>query len=1342
MKIYRAETGRHVRWSSQNATIDSLDQFKQAIKECTGVPIDCQILMTSFGTQVRASQLDEVITATGDKEYLVFLYDRQYLNATDEEVTALLDLETPSLEQKLPPFDGPSSIQALARAKAIASPTLTQTCQLYKDLFGAFDSYSQILIQTVTTHARLSKVTVDELKMQSMAINVAMTNLESHSYMANQNITSFCAFAEKELTTHSALVDATELNLTVLHNVRLHPAILRSINSASEQMIDFVDTERIETAKASTQELCTSLGLELQELHDLAIDLKHYEKDLQRQITEDQDLHSLDAVVSDIQDILKKAQFLRERIKRDLSRVHGKISELMPRDEGRSPDFGIHPGSNAYPTLTSHAKKTLEAFSHLAEIHVNDYLPKLHAYENDIRRKTITLVLAKRKSIEQFLENMNIISQLQSEIAAVAPRIESANKWVSDFQAEHHSSNLDGLQEMIFAYGYLLIEVVRRKEYNAILAESANAIADLLAGYREEETQRREEFVRKMMRMLPFQVTEIQNESTSHCEVSMINARDNKLDISRKDIIEFIRILSQYYGSAQTQSTKPSNRLSFSSITRGSSPSESLFRRTHGSKAAIQTSFTRGTDKFVDLLHAMSQQLDGLRGDFFKALETTFFASVTDSPVGEHRGLSKERTLLSFNTLEMELRQKNKALSTAEEKTKKYEQRIVALEKALEKKNMDVLHDAPSSVSSSAYSVLEDGSAVAGQQSPQLVPQSDGAEVDQLKEIVREQENMIASLQRQLHNEQNKIEVVREQNEHEKEDLRLQVQELEQLLEEERQTYEDNRKSLLKEAQIKDNLADIRIASAEEDWRAKIQELQAQIEQQQAETQKRTEALEQAHQRRMDSMQAEYEDRIEKMSQGTLDLQKRHALLQDEFDNYRATTDAEKIAAEQRLKQLDDTEHARDAIKQQLAKTRDMVSRAENDWLSKHQALEHIVAQRRNIHGMLVALLSRYGRADDATVGEEEIHVLLDILRECLDAFAQDISSARQRFAELEQSHAQLLARLSVFEEERAGVYSTAAQMAEKLEDIRKNIFYEVTNQLQLAVDEEEAKAMTKKIIVSGEHDDMAVWTRVLQVIGTIDSVKFVGGIRSKVRDAHDLTRRWKQEYKELREKYNKVSSSGREKIAFRNFQVGDVALFLPTRNSTGKPWAAFNINAPHYFLKPSNSDAQQIITREWLVARITSITEHVVNAADPQSNPYGLSDGLTYYHLEVENWKHSRHRRSHKSQKGKASTKGKEPDTMAASSSTIKGYTTSTPDTGLASISDTRSEHSAASPSNITRPPFPLSLSASSVVHSYVPPNSPPISVADRERRHSIGFFSQERSQLDSTMVWTHAHQ
>lgn len=46
--------------------------------------------------------------------------------------------------------------------------------------------------------------------------------------------------------------------------------------------------------------------------------------------------------------------------------------------------------------------------------------------------------------------------------------------------------------------------------------------------------------------------------------------------------------------------------------------------------------------------------------------------------------------------------------------------------------------------------------------------------------------------------------------------------------------------------------------------------------------------------------------------------------------------------------------------------------------------------------------------------------------------------------------------------------------------------------------------------------------------------------------------RKWQKQCKEYRER-------AKAKISFRNFTKGDLALFLPTRNSISKPWAAFN---------------------------------------------------------------------------------------------------------------------------------------------------------------------------------------
>ncbi|CAE6433251.1 hypothetical protein ACGC1H_001539 [Rhizoctonia solani] len=107
--------------------------------------------------------------------------------------------------------------------------------------------------------------------------------------------------------------------------------------------------------------------------------------------------------------------------------------------------------------------------------------------------------------------------------------------------------------------------------------------------------------------------------------------------------------------------------------------------------------------------------------------------------------------------------------------------------------------------------------------------------------------------------------------------------------------------------------------------------------------------------------------------------------------------------------------------------------------------------------------------------------------------------------------------------------------------------------------------------------------------------------------------------------KYLKLSKEYRErsksKITFRNFARGDLALFLPTRNSIAKPWAAFNVAFPHYFLNATDDISELLKSREWIVARIVSITERIADSKQPNGNPFGLGDGVKFHLLDVEDW-------------------------------------------------------------------------------------------------------------------------
>ena len=69
-----------------------------------------------------------------------------------------------------------------------------------------------------------------------------------------------------------------------------------------------------------------------------------------------------------------------------------------------------------------------------------------------------------------------------------------------------------------------------------------------------------------------------------------------------------------------------------------------------------------------------------------------------------------------------------------------------------------------------------------------------------------------------------------------------------------------------------------------------------------------------------------------------------------------------------------------------------------------------------------------------------------------------------------------------------------------------------------------------------------------LEILRTFDHDQFLEAINK----TGSTIRKWQKQCKEYRER-------AKGKISFRNFAKGDLALFLPTRNSISKPWAAFN---------------------------------------------------------------------------------------------------------------------------------------------------------------------------------------
>lgn len=114
----------------------------------------------------------------------------------------------------------------------------------------------------------------------------------------------------------------------------------------------------------------------------------------------------------------------------------------------------------------------------------------------------------------------------------------------------------------------------------------------------------------------------------------------------------------------------------------------------------------------------------------------------------------------------------------------------------------------------------------------------------------------------------------------------------------------------------------------------------------------------------------------------------------------------------------------------------------------------------------------------------------------------------------------------------------------------------------------------------------------------------------------------WQKQCKRYKQRADKAVSTAKEKLAFTSFHVDDLALFLPTKNISERTFAAFNYGKPNHFLKPTGRLIEDMERKDWIVGKITSMTEAVVDASDATgNNPYLLRPGSKYYTLEAEYW-------------------------------------------------------------------------------------------------------------------------
>ena len=379
-------------------------------------------------------------------------------------------------------------------------------------------------------------------------------------------------------------------------------------------------------------------------------------------------------------------------------------------------------------------------------------------------------------------------------------------------------------------------------------------------------------------------------------------------------------------------------------------------------------------------------------------------------------------------------------------------------------------------------------------------------------------------------------------------------------------------------------------------------------------------------------------------------------------------------------------------VKSELTTAREQLSKeeAESAQLREKLSVEHarfsaLEAELCDERNQLSTLRSKIS---DGETGSETLRTRLEEEEQKVTTMSEDLASRLSKIGSLEEEvrtlqdkyhsaqskHEQLTGRFEARTERAKDLTQRVYAQNDRLCRLLERLSFSVTREggkmviqklpkpersvANLSSDPDSATkrsisgAVTRKAMVDSGDLDLLYWMHnedsetesekyeaYLKAIGNFDVESFCEVIAKRIKDIEYTAKKYSKDARAYREKSHMAQKEAHEKIAYKNFKEGDLALFLPTRNQATGAWAAFNVGAPHYFLR--EQDSHKLRSRDWLVARISKIEDRVVDLSKSMSgihsndgrsfgeasnggdsfeddNPFDLSDGLRWYLIDA----------------------------------------------------------------------------------------------------------------------------
>lgn len=1253
-------------------TSPRVDDFKASVARQTSIPAQCIITLTPQGkplklqtiqTEVRGVQdcrcwLRRILSSDNQRQKEIYVYDNRLAQTHSPGAPSNLKPEVP-IPKRYNVSNPPNSIED------------TRSLQSWQELFKTRRAWALKVADDCREMAAATEERYSEMDIMLRCLDAAVTNLESVIKGVEPKYAELQKWLPTAQADYSVLTSRWEQYLSLARAIPVSPIMVRFMTGRdlgetkgrAQRQATLEDLVDLETARKAGRLAPTALRKFSSRVADL-------EKVAGR-------------LLQDADDLFREFERTVERSA--LSHI-GESQQLLQDIEAVAKKID----TDYLTTLeyTSSARDVLLQASKIAANHTERLLPSMskRALEMDDMLRYATQ--ARNSLAAESIEFMRSITDITALSHSVKSQINGVNQ--DDELATFDYLRL--IQQVPYMYASFVVEAIKRREWFDKVKQDSSTLANEMALFQEEESKRRKKWHKSIGNAYGPESPAPESEVPG-LEVNLFGGDDQWPPMNRRDLEVFLGLLQTHKAEPEIVADVGKMVAEMNNPTRQQSKRIKAFKNGSVHEAALGRSglLIRGDDDLLrslqddksklesklktaesrvrrleDLLHRQTQASRPSLGNLFQ-MPTQQLSDRNDSTISvrspqplEDRRKSVESTDVSTHRIQ----QLEAELSAEKE-------RNLALEKDLNTRAdlYKAIQGQMEDVNSTKKDLLENLEALKRES------------IEERKSFEEE----IRRLQARLEDTEDEIEHFGKSRENEKTYLDEKIRALE--LEIERLAKEKHDETLKSEGQVNFLRKETRLQRET----IETQERQLQTAQEQSQgLNKKLEALGDVADMQSTALRdlwnllsadeavpSDVSDLIDGISAKASDVLAKVRRLDGDVSLLRA--------------ELDSAQNAVKSTKAENASLAERLAAEEMESIGLREALAEEKARVLALEGELTdgreQLSQLRLKISDGETGSESLRKRLEAEENRITMVTEELAARQSQVGSLEEEArhfkellqgsqaklSELTARLDVRSGHAKDLTQRLYSQNERLTHLLERLGFSMTRQgknmiiqkiprsertSQNAIDSDPSASLRRSSLLNsrGAADSIDFgllnWMDCLDIqaestkydayissFGFYDMDAFCEVLYRRVKDVEHMARKLQRDARAYRDKAHALQKESHEKIAYKHFKEGDLALFLPTRNQTTGAWAAFNVGFPHYFLREQES--HRLRSREWLVARISRIQERVVDLSkslqqppgtaakrgsadsepsndDDNDNPFDLSDGLRWYLIDA----------------------------------------------------------------------------------------------------------------------------